>query len=158
MKRERVQRDTVSPGDGAAGAELTVDQLARRAGTTTRNVRAFQTLGLLPRPTLRGRTGLYDQDHLDRLQAILRLQRSGFSLAAVGALFDAWERGLTLDQVLGVSARPTGRRLRTAPVARRATADPGTSDHLRAFDDWPGRGPRQGLAVVPTTVLDLVAS
>src|SRR5580693_8475137 len=70
-----------------SGVPLTVDQLARRAGTTTRNVRAFQTLGLLPRPTLRGRTGHYGPEHLDRLRAILRLQQAGFSLGALRALF-----------------------------------------------------------------------
>jgi DNA-binding transcriptional MerR regulator len=134
-------------------AEMTVDQLARRAGTTTRNVRAFQTLGLLPRPTLRGRTGLYHREHLERLEAILRLQRAGFSLAALGALFEASERGLTLEQVLGLPAR-LHRRPHRAPGADESRSN----DHLRAFDDWPVRGPGTGLAVVPTTVLELVAS
>jgi DNA-binding transcriptional MerR regulator len=120
-----------------------VDELARRAGTTSRNVRAFQTAGLLPRPALRGRTGLYGTPHLDRLTAILRLQRAGFSLAAVGVLFDARERGLTLEQVLGMPADG-------------AEADSPTDD-LRAFDDWPV-GRRVAVAVVPTTVLELVAS
>jgi len=129
---------------------MTVDRLAQRAGTTTRNVRAFQTLGLLHRPTLRGRTGLYDQEHLGRLEAILRLQRSGFSLAALGALFAAWERGLTLDQVLGIRA--------PAAAARRGQRSEADPDHLRAFDDWPVRGPLNALAVVPTTVLELIAS
>jgi DNA-binding transcriptional MerR regulator len=126
---------------------LTVDQLARRAGTTTRNVRSFQTLGLLHRPQLRGRTGLYGQEHLDRLRAILRLQRAGFSLGAVGVLFDAWEQGLTLERVLGVPP---------ATVVRR-TAPGEEHDDLGAFDDWPVRR-GGGLAVVPTTVLDQVAS
>lgn len=128
--------------------ELTVDQLARRAGTTTRNIRAFQTLGLLPRPLLRGRTGLYGQEHLDRLTAILRLQERGFSLGAVGVLFEAWQEGLTLEQVLGVPA--------SSSTARHRVSDDGQND-LGAFDDWPARGGR-GLAVVPTTVLDQVAS
>src|SRR5580658_2457932 len=94
---ERPSSATPVPGD-----QLTVDRLAYLSGTTTRNVRAFQTLGLLPRPTLHGRTGLYGPEHLDRLRAILRLQRSGFSLGAIGTLFAAWERGLTLEQVLGL--------------------------------------------------------
>jgi DNA-binding transcriptional MerR regulator len=138
-------RDSPEMGD----SHYTVDQLARRAGTTTRNVRAFQTLGLLPRPALRGRTGLYGQEHLDRLRAILRLQRAGFSLGAVGVLFEAWAEGLTLEQVLGMpSASGGGRRLRS---------DEG-HDGLGAFDDWPLRRAADGLAVVPTTVLEQVAS
>ncbi|HXQ62871.1 MAG TPA: MerR family transcriptional regulator [Acidimicrobiales bacterium] len=128
---------------------LTVDQLARLAGTTTRNVRALQTLGLLPRPTLRGRTGLYGQQHVDRLRAILRLQRDGFSLGAVGALFDAWHRGLTLEQVLGVQIP-----VAVGPVPESTDG----SDELRAFDDWPALRSVGGLAVVPTTVLENRAS
>jgi DNA-binding transcriptional MerR regulator len=127
---------------------LTVDEVARRAGTTTRNVRALQTLGLLSRPRLSGRTGLYGQDHLDRLQAILRLQQTGFSLGAIGALFDAWERGLTLEDVLGVS--------RSSTSSRHPGVDP--DDEWGAFADWPTPRPVGALAIVPTTVLDQMAS
>jgi len=150
---ENARRSSAANGT-ANEPDLTVDELARRAGTTTRNVRAFQTLGLLPHPRLRGRTGLYDREHLDRLEAVLRLQRTGFSLAALGILFDASDRGVTLEQVLGLTSRPGSRR----PGLRPGSGDNRANDHLRAFDDWPGRGPAAGLAVVPTTVLDLVAS
>jgi DNA-binding transcriptional MerR regulator len=130
---------------GDADAQLTVDQVSRLAGTTTRNVRALQTLGLLPHPTLRGRTGLYGREHVDRLRAILRLQNAGFSLSAVGALFTAWEEGRTLEQVLGVPAAAPGRR--SVP-----------DDDFDAFDDWPTLRVVGGLAVVPTTVLGQMAS
>jgi DNA-binding transcriptional MerR regulator len=130
-----------------ADVRLTVDQLARLAGTTTRNIRAFQTLGLLPRPTLNGRTGLYGPEHLDRLRAILRLQQAGFSLGALGALFAAWEQGLTLEQVLGLPA-----------ATNRAAVSGEAEDELAAFDDWPWLRSVAGLAVVPTTVLDQRAS
>jgi DNA-binding transcriptional MerR regulator len=145
---DQLVRSTGRGSDGARDVDLTVDQLARLAGTTTRNVRALQTLGLLPRPTLRGRTGLYGQEHLDRLKAVLRLQRAGFSLSAVGALFEAWEQGLTLEEVLGVPASPVGDR----PVA-----DHGPDD-VDAFADWPARGAAGAVAVIPTTVLEQVAS
>jgi DNA-binding transcriptional MerR regulator len=137
------------PPDAPGGdVQLTVDQLARLAGTTTRNVRAFQTAGLLRRPRLRGRTGLYGADHLDRLRAILRLQGAGFSLAAIGVLVRACEQGLTLEQVLGLPA--------AAGPGHRAP-DTGADD-LAAFDDWPALRAVDAVAVVPTTVLDLVAS
>jgi DNA-binding transcriptional MerR regulator len=122
--------------------------LAFLAGTTTRNVRAFQTLGLLPRPTLHGRTGLYGPEHLDRLRAILRLQRAGFSLGAIGTLFEAWERGLTLEQVLGVP--------RSAGPRNHSEADDGHD--LDVFDDWPALRTARSLVVVPTTVVDQMAS
>ncbi len=126
-----------------------MDQLARRTGTTTRNVRAFQTLGLLPRPTLRGRTGLYGPEHRDRLRAILRLQQAGFSLGALRALFTAWEEGLTLEEVLSLPPFTNG--------SGRGGADDEVDD-LTAFDDWPPLRSVAGLAVVPTTVLDQRAS
>ena len=86
-------------------SELALDELARLAGTTGRNVRAFQTQGLLPRPRLVGRTGVYGQAHLERLRAVLRLQEEGFSLRSLAVLFGALDEGRTLEQVLGVAAR-----------------------------------------------------
>ncbi len=80
---------------------LTIDELARRADTTTRNVRNYQTLGLLPPPTLVGRVGYYDEGHLARLRLIARLQQQGFSLAGIAELLRAWEQGRSLADLLG---------------------------------------------------------
>jgi DNA-binding transcriptional MerR regulator len=86
----------------ASGATaMTVDELAREAGTTTRNVRAHQTRGLLPPPRVVGRVGYYDRAHLARLQYIDRLQQRGFSLAAIRDLLAAWDEGKSLTDVLG---------------------------------------------------------
>jgi DNA-binding transcriptional MerR regulator len=120
---------------------MTVDDLARAAGTTTRNVRALQTQGLLPGPSLVGRTGAYDDDHLRRLQAILRLQRRGFSRAAIRELFAAWEAGRSLDDVLGVPVRPRRRRRSSSPF----------DDLADSLPTW--RGPRTGLLPGPLTEL-----
>jgi DNA-binding transcriptional MerR regulator len=93
-----------------------IEGVAAAAGLSTRNVRAYQSLGLVPGPRLDGRVGRYDETHLDRLRAIGRLQARGFSLSGIKALFDAFERGDTLGRLLGVSppavadpaaARPT---------------------------------------------------
>lgn len=70
----------------ASDADLTIDQLAARAGMTVRNVRSHVSRGLLPPPQLRGRTAYYDSDHLARLQLIAGLQQQGFSLAAIEAV------------------------------------------------------------------------
>ncbi|MDQ6928332.1 MAG: MerR family transcriptional regulator [Actinomycetota bacterium] len=80
---------------------MTVDELAREAGTTTRNVRAYQTRGLLPPPHVVGRVGYYDRAHLARLSYIDRLQQRGFSLAAIRDLLAAWDEGKSLTDVLG---------------------------------------------------------
>jgi DNA-binding transcriptional MerR regulator len=79
-----------------------IDEMARVAGVTARNLRAYQSLGLLAAPRLAGRVGHYDADHLDRVRAIRRLQARGFSLAGIKELFDAYDRGQTLDALLGL--------------------------------------------------------
>lgn len=85
-----------------AKSDLTIDELARRAGTTTRNVRAYQARGLLPPPTLVGRVGYYGDAHVARLTLIARLQDRGFSLAGIGALLSTWEQGESLSDLLGL--------------------------------------------------------
>lgn len=69
--------------------DLTIDELARRAGMTVRNVRAHQSRGLLPPPEVRGRTGYYGADHLARLELIKELQADGFNLGAIRRLIEA---------------------------------------------------------------------
>ncbi|MFI0371295.1 MerR family transcriptional regulator [Actinomadura sp. 1N219] len=63
--------------------ELTVDELASRAGVTVRTVRFYAGRGLLPPPKLRGRTGLYGADHLARLELVRELQSLGLTLSAI---------------------------------------------------------------------------
>jgi DNA-binding transcriptional MerR regulator len=82
-------------------ANLTIDALAREAGVTTRNIRAYQTRGLLPSPRMEGRVGYYDDVHLARLRYIASLQDRGFSLAAIQCLLEAWDQGRGLNEVLG---------------------------------------------------------
>jgi DNA-binding transcriptional MerR regulator len=82
-------------------AGMTVDELARRARTTTRNIRNYQSLGLLPPPSLVGRVGYYDEGHLGRLRLIARLQEQGFTLAGIRELVQACEQGRSLTDLLG---------------------------------------------------------
>src|SRR4051794_31906248 len=68
--------------------QLTIDELARNAGMTVRNVRAHQSRGLLPPPEIRGRTGFYGPEHVDRLEFIKDLQAEGFSLDVIKRILD----------------------------------------------------------------------
>lgn len=86
------------------GVDMTIEELARRAGVSTRNVRAYRTAGLLPPPRIKGRTGLYDDDHLLRLAVVARLQRRGWSLAAIRDALGAWDAGGSLEELLGLGA------------------------------------------------------
>jgi DNA-binding transcriptional MerR regulator len=139
----------VPPSESDA-ASLTIDELAAAAGTTTRRVRSLQTLGLLPHPELRGRTGLYGAEHRTRLAAVLRLQVQGFSLESLGILFRALDAGQSLATVLGLQEPGAG-----APPASR----PGNDEaELYGFTELqpPARAHRHGwrpmLWVVPTTM------
>jgi DNA-binding transcriptional MerR regulator len=67
---------------------MTIDELARRAGMTVRNVRAHQSRGLLPPPEVRGRTGYYGGEHLARLELIRTLQDDGFNLESIRRLVE----------------------------------------------------------------------
>ena len=78
---------------------LTIDELARRAGMTVRNVRAHQSQGLLPPPEIRGRTGYYGAEHADRLELIKDLQAEGFSLEVIGRILER-SPGATAAEVL----------------------------------------------------------
>ena len=81
---------------------LTIDELARTAGTKVSTIRLYQQRGLLPPPTIEGRVGYYDDAHATRLRLIADLQARGFSLAAIRELADTWESGRDLGAVLGV--------------------------------------------------------
>ncbi len=82
--------------------EYTVDELARAAGTTVRNVRAYQDRGLLPPPEKRGRVGVYSALHLSRLRLIGNLLQRSYSLANIKEMVTAWEQGGDLGQLLGL--------------------------------------------------------
>src|SRR6187200_1707708 len=77
-------------GAGAAGgdASMTIDELARRTGMTVRNIRAHQSRGLVPPPDVRGRTGYYGDEHLERIELIKELQTDGFNLEAIRRLLE----------------------------------------------------------------------
>ena len=132
---------------------LTIDELAVAAGTTSRRIRSFQTLGLLAHPELRGRTGLYGAAHLERLRGVLRLQDRGFSLESLRLLFDGLDAGRSLAAVLGVH-EPSRTGEPSEPAIGTDTAELyGFADLQRPAAARGGHG-RPPLAVVPTTVWD----
>jgi DNA-binding transcriptional MerR regulator len=69
-------------------ASMTIDKLAQRTGMTVRNIRAHQSRGLVPPPEVRGRTGYYGDQHLDRIELIKELQADGFNLEAIRRLLE----------------------------------------------------------------------
>jgi DNA-binding transcriptional MerR regulator len=88
----------VSDATPEAAAEMTIDELARRAGMTVRNIRAHQSRGLLPPPEVRGRTGYYGPEHVARVELIKEMQADGFNLEAIKRLLES--SGGSTDEVL----------------------------------------------------------
>lgn len=70
-----------------AAEDLSIEALAARTGVTVRNIRAYTTGGLLPPPRLRGRLGLYGEDHAQRLALIRELRDQGFGIEAIKRIF-----------------------------------------------------------------------
>lgn len=68
---------------------MTIHELAQRVGMTARNIRAYQSRGLLYPPALKGRVAYYSGAHAARLQLIASLQREGFNLAAIKRLVES---------------------------------------------------------------------
>src|SRR5262245_18761759 len=83
-------------------SRLTIDELARGAGSKVSTIRLYQQRGLLPPPAIEGRVGFYDDAHLARLRFVADLQSRGFSFAAIRELAESWESGRDLGAVLGV--------------------------------------------------------
>jgi DNA-binding transcriptional MerR regulator len=83
-------------------AEYRIDDLARAAGTSVRNVRYYQDGGMLPPPRRQGRVALYSDAHLARLRLITRLLERGYTAANITELVGAWEQGRDLSDVLGM--------------------------------------------------------
>ena len=108
--------------------DMTIDELARRVGMTARNIREWQTNGLLPPPERRGRVGIYTDDHMSRIERIKALRAQGFPLDVSRRILDqnaesAPELRRLAAEVLG-PVNPTGSmELKRADLADRLGAD-----------------------------------
>lgn len=111
-KTRPFQRSRPDADDGGAtpahketkAAEYSIDELARAANTTVRNVRAYQDRGLVPPPERRGRIGVYGETHLSRLRIIGQLLARGYTLVSIADLISAWESGSDLGGLLGLES------------------------------------------------------
>ncbi len=84
--------------------EYRIDELARLAETTVRNVRVYQDRGLLAPPRRAGRVGIYTDAHLARLRLIGQLLKRGYTFANIGEMLAVWERGGDLAEVLDLES------------------------------------------------------
>lgn len=79
-----------------------IEDLAEAAGTTVRNIRAYQDKGILPPPRREGRIAWYGDMHLARLRLVGALLERGYSLGNIGEILALWERGNDLGDLLNL--------------------------------------------------------
>ncbi|MDD7814861.1 MerR family transcriptional regulator [Mycolicibacter sinensis] len=96
------------PGGSTASREYRIDDLARMAGTTTRNVRVYRDRDLLPPPRRVGRVALFNDTHLTRLRLITSMLDRGYTIAHVKEMIGAWEQGKDLGDILGLESAVAG--------------------------------------------------
>jgi DNA-binding transcriptional MerR regulator len=96
------------PRGAAASGEYRIDDLARLAGTTTRNIRVYRDRGLLHPPLRVGRLALFNDTHLTRLRLITSMLDRGYNIAHVREMITAWEQGKDLGDVLGLETAIAG--------------------------------------------------
>lgn len=116
-----------------ASEELTVEQLSARTGISVRNLRFYTTRGLVPPPTKRGRTAVYNGVHVARFELLQELQGHGLSLSAIERFCDGIPQEATPEQIAlhRTTLRPlapsdpaiVGRRQLDARAGRRLSDD-----------------------------------
>jgi DNA-binding transcriptional MerR regulator len=63
--------------------ELTIQELSARVDMTPRNIREWQTIGVLLPPRRRGRLAFYDERHVTRIERVKSLRADGFPLDVI---------------------------------------------------------------------------
>jgi MerR family transcriptional regulator, redox-sensitive transcriptional activator SoxR len=93
--------------------ELTIGEVARRAGVATSSIRYYERIGLLPEPDRLGGQRRYDPDVLGKLGFIGVAQSAGFKLREIKELIDGVDgvdgmgeqmRALSRDKLIEVEA------------------------------------------------------
>ena len=132
----------VQPHGVAASGEYRIEELARLAGTTTRNIRVYRDRGLLHPPLRVGRIALFNDTHLTRLRLITSLLDRGYNIAHVHEMLSAWEQGKDVGDMLGLESAIAGSWATEKPERM------SLADAKRLVDDDPGFERLVGLGVV----------
>jgi DNA-binding transcriptional MerR regulator len=112
------------------GDSLTLAQLADAVGMTARNVRAYQTRGLLQPPRRAGRSSVYGDEHVRRLRQVQQARARGASLALLRTLI---REGRDLEGVW--AERGADETTPEDSTAEDSTAEDSTANH--ALDPGP---------------------
>ncbi|MFV9634152.1 MerR family transcriptional regulator [Mycobacterium neumannii] len=122
----------VQPHGVGESGEYRTEELARLAGTTTRNIRVYRDRGLLHPPLRVGRIALFNDTHLTRLRLITSLLDRGYNIAHVREMLSAWEEGKDVGDLLGLESAIAGtwatekpERMSVVDAKRFVNDDPG---------------------------------
>ncbi len=115
--------------------DMTIDELARRVAMTARNIREWQTNGLLPPPERRGRVGIYTDDHISRTERIKVLRAEGFPLDVIRRMLDRSPESAPdllrlASEVFDIANQTASMELKRADLAERLGGD--AERHLSA--------------------------
>ncbi len=125
-----VRQPHLKPDSG----EYRIDELARLAGTTTRNIRVYRDRGLLHAPLRVGRIALYNDTHLTRLRLITSMLDRGYNIAHVHEMLSAWEQGKNIGEVLGLESAIIGTWAAEKPKAMTRTQARRLIDDDKAYE------------------------
>ncbi len=128
------------PHGTAGSGEYRIDDLARLAGTTTRNIRVYRDRGLLHPPLRVGRIALYNDTHLTRLRLISSMLDRGYNISHVREMLTAWEQGKDLGDVLGLETAIAGTWAAEKPTTMAIADARRLIDDEHAFDRLVGAG------------------
>ncbi|MGU3502382.1 MerR family transcriptional regulator [Mycobacterium sp. C31M] len=132
----------VQPHGAAASGEYRIEELAQKAGTTTRNIRVYRDRGLLHPPLRVGRIALFNDTHLTRLRLITSLLDRGYNIAHVHEMLSAWEQGKGVGDLLGLESAIAGSWATEKPERM------SVADARRLVDDDTGFERMVGLGVI----------
>ncbi len=68
--------------------DLSISEVARRAGMLPTTLRYYESIGLLPNPVRENGRRCYDEGIFERLEMLQTAQQAGFTLAEIRVLFD----------------------------------------------------------------------
>lgn len=88
--------------------ELTIGEVAGRAGVATSSIRYYESIGLLPEPDRLGGQRRYEPDVLGKLAFIGVAQSAGFKLQEIRALVDGVDEGGMAQSMRSLSSRKLG--------------------------------------------------
>lgn len=104
-KAEDRSSDETSSAAGSE-AEYTIDDLASVSHVPSRTIRFYQSKGVLPKPSIRGRVAFYGKPHLERLELIASLQDRGLRIEAIRELVPRIDKGeVDIGEWLGLDAQ-----------------------------------------------------